>query len=149
MNSIDNFDLQILRILDTDGRMSYSAIAVALGVSNTMVHQRVARLTEHAILKGIKPVVDQKKLNYDWGAFVGLKVQKDYDLENIISQLERIPEITECYYVSGVTTLHIKMLARNQEHMRILLQRINNIQGVAINESIMELGCLFKRNLLL
>lgn len=40
MNGIDEFDLQILKYLDADGRMAYSAIATALGVSNTMIDQQ-------------------------------------------------------------------------------------------------------------
>ncbi|ULT24610.1 winged helix-turn-helix transcriptional regulator [Sphingobacterium sp. E70] len=60
MNGIDEFDLQILKYLDADGRMAYSAIATALGVSNTMIHQRINRLMEQGILTGIKPVLDEK-----------------------------------------------------------------------------------------
>lgn len=63
MDHIDEFDIQILKQLEIDGRMAYSAIATALGVSNTMVHQRISRLTEQGILAGIKPVLDEKK---DW-----------------------------------------------------------------------------------
>ena len=40
---MDDFDLQILTFLDNDGRMAYSAIATAMGVSNTMIHQRINR----------------------------------------------------------------------------------------------------------
>lgn len=62
MNGIDDFDIQILKELEKDGRMAYSAIATALGVSNTMIHQRISRLTEQGILTGIKPVLDEKRL---------------------------------------------------------------------------------------
>ena len=84
MNNIDDFDLQILKYLDEDGRMAYSAIATAMGVSNTMIHQRINRLTEQGILTGIKPVLNEKKLGYDWGAFTGLSLEKDHDSSRII-----------------------------------------------------------------
>lgn len=150
MNTIDEFDLQILKYLDADGRMAYSAIATALGVSNTMIHQRINRLMEHGILTGIKPVLDEKRLGYDWGAFTGLSLEKDHDSSRIIAELKKIPEVTECYYITGNYTLYIKIIARNHEHMRQLLyEKIDNIPGIAKTDSLIELGCAFKRNIIL
>lgn len=150
MNHIDDFDTQILQQLETDGRMAYSAIAAALGISNTMVHQRISRLTEHGILTGIKPVLNEKKIGYDWGAFTGLTLEKDHDSGRIIEELKKIPEVTECYYITGNYTLYLKIVARNHEHMRqILYEKIDNIAGIAKTDSIIELGCAFKRNVIL
>ncbi|MCW8313309.1 Lrp/AsnC ligand binding domain-containing protein [Sphingobacterium sp. InxBP1] len=149
MNGIDEFDLQILKYLDTDGRMAYSAIATALGVSNTMIHQRISRLMDQGILTGIKPVLDEKKLGYDWGAFTGLSLEKDHDSGRIIEELKKIPEVTECYYITGNYTLYIKIIAKNHEHMRKLLyEKIDNIPGIAKTDSLIELGCAFKRNII-
>lgn len=150
MDHIDEFDIQILKQLELDGRMAYSAIAATLGVSNTMVHQRVSRLIEQGILTGIKPVLDEKKIGYDWGAFTGITLEKDHDSDRIIAELKMIPEVTECYYISGTYTLYLKIIAKNHEHMRrVLYEKIDNIQGIAKTDSIMELGCAFKRNIIL
>ncbi|QIH33682.1 MULTISPECIES: Lrp/AsnC family transcriptional regulator [Sphingobacterium] len=150
MNGIDEFDLQILKYLDADGRMAYSAIATALGVSNTMIHQRINRLMEQGILTGIKPVLDEKRLGYDWGAFTGLSLEKDHDSGRIIAELKKIPEVTECYYITGNYTLYVKIIAKNHEHMRQLLyEKIDNIPGIAKTDSLIELGCAFKRNIIL
>ncbi|MDF2475522.1 MAG: AsnC family transcriptional regulator [Sphingobacterium sp.] len=150
MNGIDEFDLQILKYLDADGRMAYSAIATALGVSNTMIHQRINRLMDQGILTGIKPVLDEKRLGYDWGAFTGLSLEKDHDSGRIIAELKKIPEVTECYYITGNYTLYIKIIAKNHEHMRQLLyEKIDNIPGIAKTDSLIELGCAFKRNIIL
>ncbi|GAA0884786.1 MULTISPECIES: Lrp/AsnC family transcriptional regulator [Sphingobacterium] len=149
MNSIDDFDLQILKYLDEDGRMAYSAIATAMGVSNTMIHQRINRLTEQGILAGIKPVLNEKKLGYDWGAFTGLSLEKDHDSSRIIEELKKIPEVTECYYITGNYTLYVKIIAKNHEHMRQLLyEKIDSIPGIAKTDSLIELGCAFKRNII-
>ncbi len=148
--NLDDFDVQILKFLETDGRMAFSAIASELGISNTMVHQRVAKMTEQGILEGIKPVLNEKKIGYDWGAFTGLTLEKDHDSERIIEELKQIPEVTECYYITGTFTLFIRILAKNHEHMRqILYERIDNIKGIAKTDSIMDLGCAFRRNIVL
>lgn len=147
MKILDKFDFLIIKELEKDGRIAYSTIASNLKISNTMVHQRVNRLMEQGILLGIKPVINEKKVGYDWGSFTGITLNKDQDSTRIIEELKKIPEITECYYISGLYTLYLKISARNHEHMRkILYEKIDNIPGIAKTDSIMELGCAFKRN---
>jgi Lrp/AsnC family transcriptional regulator for asnA, asnC and gidA len=147
---LDEFDIRILKLLETDGRMAFSAIASEMGISNTMVHQRVAKMTEQGILTGIKPVLNEKKMGYDWGAFTGLTLEKDHDSQRIIEALKQIPEVTECYYITGAFTLYIRIIAKNHEHMRqILYEQIDNIGGIAKTDSMIELGCAFKRNIIL
>ncbi|KIA98634.1 MULTISPECIES: Lrp/AsnC family transcriptional regulator [unclassified Flavobacterium] len=147
MDSLDEFDINIIKQLEKDGRMAYSAIATNLKISNTMVHQRINRLIEQGVLSGIKPVVNEKKIGYDWASFTGITLNKDSDSDRIIEALKKIPEITECYYVTGSFTLYIKIIAKNHEHMRkILYEKIDSIPGIAKTDSIIELGCAFKRN---
>ena len=148
--NFDDFDIQILKQLEKDGRMAFSAIATELGISNTMVHQRVSKLTEQGILVGIKPVLDEKRIGYDWGAFTGITLDKDQDSDRIIEELKKIPEVTECYYITGAFTLYVRIMAKNHEHMRqILYDRIDNIPGIVKTDSIIELGCAFRRNIVL
>ena len=147
MDILDEFDINIIKELEKDGRMAYSAIATNLKISNTLVHQRINRLMEQGIITGIKPVINEKKVGYDWGSFTGITLNKDQDSDRIIEELKNIPEITECYYITGSFTLYIKIIARDHEHMRkVLYEKIDNIPGIAKTDSIIELGCAFKRN---
>ena len=112
-----------------------------------MVHQRVAKMTEQGILKGIKPILDEKKIGYDWASFTGITLEKDHNSARIIEALKAIPEVTECYYITGAFTLFIRIVAKNHEHMRrILYDQIDIIPGIAKTDSFMELGCAFRRN---
>jgi len=150
MSQLDDFDRQILKHLEADGRMAYSAIAAILGVSNTMIHQRITRLIDQGILVGIKPVLNEKKLGYDWGAFTGISLEKDHDSKRIIEELQKIPEVTECYYITGNYTLYLKIIAKDHEHMRQLLyDKIDSIPGISKTDTIIELGCAFRRNIIL
>ena len=147
MEIVDEFDIKIIKELEKDGRMAYSAIATTLKRANAVVHQRINRLIEQGILTGIKPIIDEKKVGYDWGAFTGITLNKDQDSGRIIEELKNIPEITECYYITGSFTLYIKIIAKDHEHMRkILYEKIDTIPGIAKTDSIIELGCAFKRN---
>jgi Lrp/AsnC family transcriptional regulator for asnA, asnC and gidA len=112
MGNLDQYDILIIKELEKDGRMAYSTIAANLKISNTMVHQRVNRLMEQGILLGIKPVINEKKVGYDWGSFTGITLNKDQDSTRIIEELKKIPEITECYYISG-SVLKITNICEN------------------------------------
>jgi Lrp/AsnC family transcriptional regulator for asnA, asnC and gidA len=148
MEKLDEFDIKIIKELEKDGRIAYSTIAANLKISNTMVHHRINKLTEQGILAGIQPIINEKKVGYDWGAFTGITLNKDHDSDRVIEALKKIPEITECYYITGSYTLYIKMIAKNHEHMRkILYEQIDSIPGIAKTDSIIELGCAFKRNI--
>lgn len=148
MESLDKFDIQIIKELEKDGRVAYSSIAAHLKISNTMVHQRIGRLIKQGIISGIRPLVNEKKIGYDWASFTGISLNKDSDSDRVIEALKAIPEVTECYYVTGSFTLYIKIIAKNHEHMRnILYEKIDQIAGISKTDSIVELGCAFKRNI--
>ncbi len=150
METLDEFDINIIKELEKDGRMAFSAIAANLKISNTMVHQRINRMVEQGVISGIKPIIQEKKIGYDWASFTGITLNKDSDSDRIIEALKDIAEITECYYVTGSFTLYIKIIAKNHEHMRrILYEKIDSIPGIAKTDSIIELGCAFKRNITL
>jgi Lrp/AsnC family transcriptional regulator, regulator for asnA, asnC and gidA len=144
---IDHYDRLILRELEQNGRKAYAQIASDLGISNTMVHQRIARLREIGVLKGHSVVLDEKKLGYEWSAFTGLVLREDSNSEQIIAELKKIPEVIECYYITGAYTLYIRIVAKTSAQMRELLyEKIDHIQGVIKTESQVDFGCAFKRN---
>jgi Lrp/AsnC family transcriptional regulator for asnA, asnC and gidA len=145
-NLLDAFDRKILRELEQDGKKAYSKIASDLGVSNTMVHQRITRMKEIGLLEGTTVLLNEKKLGYEWGAFTGLILKEDSNSEEIIQQLKKIPEVVECYYITGNYTLFIRVVAKSNEHMRKLLyEKIDHIKGVVKTESFIDFGCAFKR----
>lgn len=144
---LDDFDKKILEALDKDGRKPYSEIAKNLGISNTMVHQRILRIKQEGILKKIGINLDERKMGYEWSAFTGIILKEDSDSKTIIDALEKINEVTECYYITGKYTLYIRIVAKNSEHMRkILYEKIDHIPGVLKTESLIDFGMAFKRN---
>lgn len=145
---VDSFDIQILNRLNEDARIAFSAIAEELSISNTMVHQRVNKMIKNGVLQGFKPILDEKKLGYTWGSFTGITLERDAVSQSVIEALKAIPEITECYYITGSFTLYLRIIAKNPEHMReILYDQIDTIPGIQKTDSIVELGCAFKRNI--
>lgn len=143
---MDSIDTGILELLQKDGRRPYSEIARSLDISNTMVHQRVTRMKQAGYIKGIELHLDERKMGYEWSAFTGLILRADSDSESIIQALQAIPEVTECYYITGKYALYIRIVAKNSLHMRqVLYEKIDHIPGVLKTESLIDFGAAFKR----
>ncbi len=147
MLELDKFDKIILKELESDGRKPYSEIAKKHQISNTMVHQRVSRMRESGLIKKMALSLDERKMGYEWSAFTGLILKEDSNSESIIEELKNIPEVIECYYITGQYTLYIRIVAKNSEHMRkVLYEKIDHIAGVLKTESLIDFGTAFKRN---
>ena len=144
---LDEYDILILKELEKDGRKPYSEISKKLEISNTMVNQWVNRMKEAGLIKKMALELDERKMGYEWSAFTGIILKEDSNSEHIIELLKEIPEVVECYYITGQYTLYIRIVAKNSEHMRrILYEKIDHIPGVLKTESLIDFGRAFKRN---
>lgn len=145
---LDDFDRKIINKLEEDGRKAFSQIAEEIGISNTMVHKRVDKLLRKKIITKINPTFDEKKLGYGYGAFTGITLDKEHKTQSVIEALKKISEVTECHFIAGQYTLYVRIFAKDQEDLRrILYDVIDNIDGVSKTESMIDLGCAFKRNI--
>ena len=59
---LDNIDIQILKILMTDGRISISELSKRVYLSNGVVQARVNDLIRAGIITGFSAVIDREKL---------------------------------------------------------------------------------------
>ncbi len=144
---LDEYDKKILKELEADGKKPFSQIAIDLDISNTMVHQRITRMKKAGILKRHSIELDEKRLGFEWGAFTGITLHDGSDTYKVIEELKKIPEVTECYHISGVYALYVRVVAKDNEHMRdILYTKIEDIDAVRSTESLVDFGCAFKRN---
>lgn len=145
---IDEFDKNILRKLEEDGRVPFSQIADELNVSNTMVFKRYDKLVKTNIIKKISPNYDARLLGYNFCSYTGITIDKEHKTESVIKELEKIPEIMECHYVTGPYSLYLRIVTIDQDDFRrILYNTLDKIEGISKSESMMDLGCAFKRNI--
>jgi len=144
---LDEIDKNILNELQADAEKPYVQIAKSLDISNSLVHQRISRLKQYNIIEATHVNLSEKGLGYESSAFTGVILKEDPSSKNIIEALKRIPEIIECYYVSGQYTLFLKIVARNNEHLReVLYEKIDAIPGIMRTETTINFGTVFKRN---
>jgi len=145
---IDSLDRKILSMLTKDARVPFLEVARSCGISGAAVHQRVQRLMRLGIISGSQFNVDPKKMGYKTCAFVGIFLDNAALFNNVSEKLVKIPEITQCHYITGQYAMFVEVYTRDNEHLRVVLaDKIQSIKGVARTETFISLEVLIDRQL--
>ena len=73
MSLVEDLDRQILTLLAADGRMSFTDLGKATGLSTSAVHQRVKRLEQRGLIKGYGATVDHDQVGLPLTAFISIR----------------------------------------------------------------------------
>lgn len=135
---LDPTERQILRLLQSDGRLSNVALAGRVGLSESPCFRRVKQLERSGLIKGYAAVVDQRLLGLEVTAFVLVNMEKQPDAatEAFIAAVGAEEHIVECYATSGPHDYLMKVVARSIDHFsELCMQRILKFPGVHHVES--------------
>ena len=143
---IDSLDRKIISMITRDARIPYLEVARACGVSGAAIHQRIRKLTEIGVVTGSKFTVDSKKVGFNTCAFIGIFLENAGQYREVLSELEKIPEITQCHYTTGNYSVFIKIYTRDNQHLKsILTEKLQVIPGIARTETFISLEEGFNR----
>ncbi len=130
----DEKDIRILRILQENGRASYSEIARKLGISEAAVYARVQKLVKQGIIRNFRAILDPEKLGYQLTAFVAVSANPG-KYERVLKELSKIDEAQEIYDVTGDYYCLVKLRAPDRETLARILDRIGSLEGVVATET--------------
>lgn len=116
--SIDATDLQILRELQQNARLTTKELAARVHLSTTPVFERVKRLEREGIICQYIAVLNAEKLNQGFVVFCQVKMNRlTHDIATDFNQrIANIPEVTECYNISGQYDYLLKIHAPNMKY---------------------------------
>lgn len=131
---IDNYDRQILRLLQQDGRISNQDLADRIGLSPSPCLRRVRALEEAGVIKGYRALIDAKVLGYTLMALIYISMDKHTPerFEHFENEISQFSEVLECLLITGQDAdYQIKVIVHDMDAFQeLLLNRINRIQGV-------------------
>lgn len=138
--SIDNLDRKILSIVMHNARIPSKDVAQVCGVSRAAVHQRIQRMIEDGIITGSGYTVNLKTLGYFTCTYIGVNLERGAIYSQVVPELEKIPEVTECHFTTGPYTMLVKLFVRDNDHlMEVLNKEIQQIPGVVGTETLISL----------
>lgn len=138
--NLDAIDRSILRLLQTDGRISNADIARGVGLSPPATHARVKRLEESGVIQRYATMLDREALGFDMVCFINVSLQlHQYEaIERFKEVVQDMPEVLECHHITGEFDYLLKAVFRNrQELQEFVVNKLTPIPGMArINTSL-------------
>lgn len=145
-SQIDELDKKILALVSKNARVPYLEVARECNVSGAAIHQRIQRLVKNGVITGSEFIINPKSVGYSTCAYMGIYLQKAALYNDVLKQLEQIKEIVECHYTTGGYSLFIKVVTRDNEHLReVLADKLQRIEGIERTETFISLEENFKR----
>ena len=135
---LDKVDLQILRTLQENARLTTKELAAQVSLSSTPVFERLKRLEREGYIKKYIAVLDADKLNQGFVVFCKGKLRlmnKDIAME-FTRTIQNIPEVTECYNISGSYDYLLKIHAPNMKYYQeFIINVLGTIDSLGSLES--------------
>ena len=145
-NQLDHLDTAIISALTQNARIPFSQLAEQLGVSNSLIHQRVRKLKSRGVLAEPVFQVRPGKLGYQTCAFIQIMIETPRHVREVLEGLKQIPEIVECVNISGRYAVMVKIYTLNNSHLRdILYEQIQSLPGVEGTNTLISFETAFQR----
>ena len=132
--NIDKYDKQIITHLLEDSSISNLNLSKEIGLAASSCLSRVKNLRKQKIITGYTATVDEKKLGIEITCFAKI-LMAPFNKENSIRFIEavkKMPEVLECYTITGDGAFLLKIVARSFQHYRdFVYDNILTIPNVA------------------
>ena len=106
---VEDTDRRILALLASDGRMSFTDLGKATGLSTSAVHQRVKRLEQRGLITGYGATVNHDELGLPLTAFISITPIDPSHPDDYPDRLREIAEIESCWSVAGEESYILKI----------------------------------------
>ena len=135
---LDEIDLQMLRILQKNAKLTTKELADAVRLTPTPVFERQKRLERQGYIRRYVAVLNPDKLGLGLLVFCKVKLKQiNHEIADAFARrVMRLPEVTECYNTSGSYDYLLKVRARDMKaYQEFLLNKLGEIEHLASVES--------------
>ncbi|MFI7123636.1 Lrp/AsnC family transcriptional regulator [Amycolatopsis sp. NPDC049868] len=121
--NLDDLDWQLLELLQSDGRLTYSELGRRVSLSAPAVTERVRRLEEKGVITGYSASVDLTKLGLPIEAIVRAKV-RSLDTTRFRETILALPQVLDADHVTGDECWLVRVACRNTAELEELVERM-------------------------
>lgn len=148
---LDPIDLKILKLLQENSKITNLELSKQIGLSPAPTLERVKKLEQSEIIESYHAKVNSNKLGLNVGTFIliNLAWQKENALDNFIEKIQTIPEVTECYIITGDGDFLLRVICKDiPAYEQLLFKRLSQIEEVERLKTFMTLSKVKKSKLL-
>lgn len=138
LERLDDIDLQILSILQENGRTSNADLARKVKLSPPSVLQRVRKLEESGLITDYVAILNAQILGFGLMVLtkITLESHQEKTIEKFRESVTRLPNVLEVFQVSGDFDFLLKIRAANMaDYERIVRESVSPLPGVGRIES--------------
>ncbi|WP_322805123.1 Lrp/AsnC ligand binding domain-containing protein [Vibrio alfacsensis] len=132
-DQLDRIDLQILRLLHSKGRLPIVELAKQVNLTTSPCSERVKRLEREGYINGYHAEINAEKLGLDVQVFIHIRLdQTSFSIfEKFAQAVELLPEVEECYSLSGDFDTMIKVRVKNMKaYQEFMSSKMGTLPGV-------------------
>ena len=133
---MEDTDREIVRLLSRDGRMSYTDLARATGLSTSAIHQRVRRLEQRGVITGYTATVAADAVGLALTAFISVTPLDPSAPDDAPDRLADLVEIEACHSVAGEESYILKVRVATPADLEDLLARIRAAANVSTRTTV-------------
>ena len=136
IGAMERTDLQILALVARDGRMSFTDIGRATGLSTSAAQQRVRRLEQRGVITGYHAEINPAALGRTMTAIISVRSLNTKQDDDIPAILASLPEITTCFSVAGDASFVCVAEVANPSELDGLLTKIRQQANVTTSTTV-------------
>lgn len=140
---LDSIDFELLKLLQDDGRITNADLARKVDLSPPSVLQRVRKLEQLGVIDRFVAILDPGVLDFHIIVFaqVSLSLHQGKPIEEFRVAVAKIPEVLECYHVSGEFDFLLKILVEDMAgYEAFVREKLSLITGIGRIQSCFVLG---------
>ena len=129
---MDKLDIEILKLLSTNARMSLKQISEAVGITSPAVKTRIRKMEEDKIIRGYHVDLDTKSAGFMVTAFINVAVDavRKQEFDDFI---QNCPNVIECYGITGNYFALMKVLFKSTMELDNFLHFIKKYGETSTN----------------
>jgi DNA-binding Lrp family transcriptional regulator len=132
---LDDLDLEIIRELQKDSRLSCRSIGKSLHISPGTVSDRIKRLENDGVIRKFTAIIDPLKVGKSYSMFLMVRLEAHYMPSEVVKKIEGLDESCCIHNISGEYDLHLLIRATDNKAAAELIDKIRAIEGVNQIES--------------
>ena len=149
INDLDSIDLNILTLLQDNGRMANADVARSVGMAPSAVLDRIRKLESKGVIRGYEARLEPQAVGLGLVAFIFVRTDERVGAGTTGDLLAAIPEVQEVHHVAGEDCYLAKVRVDSTEALgRLLRERFGTIDTVTntrttiVLETVKESGLL-------
>ena len=133
MREVDAVDARLLGLLQVNSQRTNVELAREVGLSAAAVHKRMRRLRDEGVIERYTVILNRRALDLKLLCFIEVRFRDNMRPDNrsqLSRALARFPEVLECFTLTGNNDAIMKVLVRDQEHLKDFVQALAESQEV-------------------